>query len=146
MKSTILKIAFVLLMVAASVSSYAQCDQIVILKSSKTNFLDDKGNITHTKDEQTDITITKSYITIIPSEDAHTMSGEISSKTCEWKTPFKVGKTAFKVLLKDDSGNEQHGSITITGVDGKITLTYQAEERPGVTIMLTADKFEEKKG
>ncbi|MFD2144795.1 hypothetical protein [Mucilaginibacter antarcticus] len=73
------------------------------------------------------------------------MAGDITSKTCEWKTPFKDGKMIIKATFENDNGEQQHATIAITGVAGKVTLTYQAEERPEVKIQVTADSFETKK-
>jgi hypothetical protein len=141
MKTTFIKISLVLLLAICSHLSYAQCDKTVTLTSSKTNHLDEKGNIESTKDQKAVITISKSQVTIVPTED-HTISGLISSKTCEWTTPFKDGKMVVKANLEDDNGNQQHCTITITGVAGKVTLVFETEENPGKKIMVVADKFE----
>ncbi|TSJ43786.1 HYR domain-containing protein [Mucilaginibacter corticis] len=142
MKSKFIKITLVLLLAACSQLSYGQCDKTVVLKSSKTNHLDAKGNIESSKDENATITISKSQVTIVPGDDDHTISGAITSKTCEWPTAFKDGKTVVKAKLEDNSGNTQHCTITITGVAGKITLVFEAEEQPGKKIMVVADTFE----
>ena len=141
MKSTFIKITLVLL-AACSHLSYGQCDKTVVLKSSKTNHLDEKGNIEKSKAEDATITISKSQVTIIPGDEDHTISGAITSKTCEWSTPFKDGKTVVKAKLEDNNGNTQHCTITITGVAGKITLVFESEEEPGKKIMVVADTFE----
>jgi hypothetical protein len=142
MKSTFIKITIVLLLAACTHLSYGQCDKTVTLKSSKTNHLDEKGNIESSKEEKVTITISKTQVTIVPGEEDHTISGAITSKTCEWPTAFKDGKTVVKAKLEDDSGNTQHCTITITGVAGKITLVFETEENPGKKIMVVADTFE----
>jgi hypothetical protein len=146
MKSTFIKITLALLLVAGSQLSYAQCDTTVVLKSSKTNYLDDKGNVLKEREQEqhATITISKKRVVIVPGND-HEMVGDITSKTCEWKTPFKDGKMVVKATFENDNGDQQHATITITGVAGKVTLTYQAEERPEIKIMVEADSFEEKK-
>jgi hypothetical protein len=131
----------IFLMVAGTTTGFAQCDQTVTLTSSKTSQLDDQGNI-DSRDEHTVITISKTEITITPGSD-HKMSGPISSKTCDWKTPFKEGKTVIKAKLSDENGDhEKNATITITGAAGKVTLTFEAEEKPGKKIQVIADKFE----
>ena len=142
MKSKFLKITLVLLLAACSQLSYGQCDKTVVLKSSKTNHLDAKGNIESSKDENVTITISKSQVTIVPGDDDHTISGAITSKTCEWSAPFKDGKTVIKAKLEDNSGKSEHCTLTITGVAGKVTLVFEAEEEPGKRIMVVADTFE----
>jgi hypothetical protein len=141
MRSTFIKITLVLLLAASSIASYGQCDKTVTLTSSKTNHLDEKGNIESTKDQKAVIVISKTQVTITPEED-HVISGAITSKTCEWPTAFKEGKMVVKAKLEDDNGNTQNCTITITGVAGKITLVFETEENPGKKIMVVADKFE----
>ncbi|WP_295719674.1 hypothetical protein [Mucilaginibacter sp.] len=132
----------IFLMVAGTTAGFAQCDQTVTLTSSKTSQLDDQGNI-DSRDEHTVITISKTEITIVPGGEDHKMSGQISSKTCDWKTPFKEGKTVIKAKLSDENGDhEKNATITITGAAGKVTLTFEAEEKPGKKIQVIADKFE----
>jgi hypothetical protein len=129
------------LMVAGTTAGFAQCDQTVTLISSKTNQFDDQGHI-DSRDEHTVITISKTEITIVPGGD-HKMTGPINSKSCDWKTPFKEGKTVIKAKLSDENGDhEKNATITITGAAGKVTLTFEAEEMPGKKIQVIADKFE----
>ena len=142
MKSTFIKISLVLLLAACSHLSYGQCDKVVTLKSSKTNHLDEKGNIESTKEEAAVITIGKTQLTIVPGDEDHTISGPIISKTCDWTTPFKDGKMVLKAKLEDNNGQQQNCTMTITGVAGKITLLFETEENPGKRIMVVADKFE----
>jgi hypothetical protein len=146
MKSTLIKIFLVLLLAAGSQFCFAQCDTTVVLKSSKTNYLDDKGNVLKEREQeqQATITISKKRVVIVPGND-HEMVGDITSRTCEWKTPFKDGKMVLKATFENENGDQQHATITIAGVAGKVTLTYQAEERPEVKIQVVADSFEEKK-
>lgn len=134
-------VIIIFLMVAGATAAFAQCDQTVTLKSSKTTKIDDQGN-TDSRDENTVVTVTKTEVTIVPGGDDHKMSGPISFKSCDWKTPFKEGKTVVKAKLNDDNGHERTATITITGVAGKVTLTFEAEEKPGMKIIVVADKFE----
>jgi len=134
-------VIIIFLLIAGTKASFAQCDQTVTLTSSKTSKVDDQGN-TDSRDENTVVTITKTDVTIVPGGDDHKMSGTISSKTCDWKTPFKEGKTVIKAKLSDDNGHDRTATITITGVAGKVTLTFEAEEKPGMKIFVIADKFE----
>ena len=41
-----------------------------------------------------------------------------------------------------DGDKDLHVTITIEGKAGKVTLTFVAEEMPGKTIQVVADKFE----
>jgi hypothetical protein len=131
-----------LLMVAASTVSYAQCDKTVILTSSTTNHLNEKGEVERSKDENVVVTITKTDITIVPGDEEHKMIGTITSKACDWKVPYKEGKMVIKSTVTGDGNDEKHATITIEGKDGKVTLTFVVEEMPGKKIQVVANKFE----
>ena len=144
MKTTsILKtiIAALFLMVAGSTISFAQCDKTVTLTSSKTTHLDESGNVERTKDEKAVITITPTDITIVPGDEEHKMTGKITSKTCDWKVPFKEGKTVIKSIVSGDGGDDKDITVTIEGKGGKVTLTFEAVGLNG-KIQVVADKFE----
>ncbi|MET3981310.1 hypothetical protein ABIB62_003832 [Mucilaginibacter sp. UYP25] len=127
------------LVIAGSTTTFAQCDKTATLTSTSTDYLDDTGTVLKSNNEQTVITITKTDLTIAPGD--HQMSGKITSSTCDWKVPFKDGKTVVKSLMTGD-GEDKHVTITIEGKAGKVTLTFEAEEMPGKKIQVVADKFE----
>jgi hypothetical protein len=141
LKRTILALTF--MMVAGANYVYGQCDKTVTIKSSKTVMLDEEGKIERTKDEATTITISKTEISIVPGDnDANVMSGPVTATTCKWTTPYKDGKTVVKGTLTNGNGNELHATLTIVGVDGKVTLTFEAEEKGKRKVQVVADKFE----
>jgi hypothetical protein len=111
------------------------------LTSSTTNHLNEKGEVERSKPENVIVTITKTDITIVPGDEEHKMTGVITSKTCDWKVPYKEGKMVVKGTVTGDGSDEKH-TITIEGKDGKVTLTFVAEEMPGKKIQVVADKFE----
>ena len=127
------------LMIAGTTATFAQCDKTVTLTSSTTNFIDDKGMLLNTRDENTTITITKTDLTIAPGD--HQMTGKITYQTCDWKVPFKEGKTVVKSTMSGD-GDDKHVTITIEGKGGRVTLIFEAEEMVGKKIQVVVDKFE----
>ncbi len=138
---------FILLVVIASsmgISSYSQCDKKVLVTSSKTEHLDAKGEVERSVDETTTIEYDNKEIVITPGDDP-TMTGTIKSTTCEWKVPFKEGKTVIKASLTDPQGQMMNLTITIEGKEGKISLLAEIEEMPDRKIRVIVDKFEEKK-
>src|ERR1022692_1228826 len=139
----ILILGFVLL-VTGSNAFHAQCEKKVTLISSKTEYLDGSGVLQNTISEKTIIEITKSEITVTPGEDA-SATGTIKSDSCNWKVPFKEGKTIIKAVMTDEGGDIKHVTFTIEGKDGKITLLADVEELINRKIRLTADTFREKK-
>ncbi|MFM9911778.1 MAG: hypothetical protein ACKVOW_20825 [Chitinophagaceae bacterium] len=137
----------ILLLVVVStigISSYAQCDKKVLVTSSKTEHLDAKGEVERSVDETTTIGYDNKEIVITPGDDP-TMTGTIKSTTCEWKVPFKEGKTVIKASLTDPQGQMMNLTITIEGKEGKISLLAEIEEMADRKIRVIVDKFEEKK-
>ena len=138
LKTTIAALFFIM---AGTTLTFAQCDKTVTLTSSKTTHFDGDGNISKTKDEAAVITITPTDITIVPGDEDHKMTGKITSKTCDWKVPFKEGKTVIKSIVSGDGGDEKDITVTIEGKAGKVTLTFEAVGLNG-KIQVVADKFE----
>lgn len=121
---------------------YGQCDKKVRLTSSKTEHLGADSSVQRTEPETTIVEFDKSDISISPGEQR--MTGKINSATCNWTTPFKVGKTRLKITLTTDDGQTQNATITIEGKDGKISFLAELDNTPDRKIRLAVDKFEEK--
>jgi hypothetical protein len=126
-------------------AAFAQCGKDVVLTSSKTEYLNAEGAVQRTVEEESVIRIDKSKVTITPSgHDA--MIGAVLATTCEWKEPFKTGKTIIEAkFIKEGEGTESNATITIEGKDGKITCSMKQQERPDRIIRVTVEKFEEQK-
>ena len=132
-----------ILLVACSTVSLAQCDKKVTLHSSKTQHLDSNGAVQETQDEQTTVQFDKSDITVSITNPDHDekMSGKIKSNTCNWNVPFKEGKTVLNTTLNNENGEGRDFTLTIEGKNGKVTLM---EESPSIPekIKLDIEKFE----
>lgn len=139
MKKTIL---ILVLLLAISAVTFAQCDKTVELTSSKTNHLDESGAITRTDNETAVIDISKTAVDISINGE-HKITASIKSNTCSWTTPFKEGKTVIKASA-DRGGQDQNFTITIEGKDGKVTLLFEREDKPGDKIKVAIDKFTDK--
>ena len=137
------QVLILLLVVVAGTSSYAQCDKKNVLTGSSTEYLNAGNELQRTVDEATTIEYDSKSITITPGD--HSMSGTVSSITCDWKTPYKEGKSVIKASIEGPNGQFMTTTITIEGKDGKISLLFEAEEFPDRKIHLNLDKFEEKK-
>ena len=135
-----------LLLAAGSTISLAQCDKKVALTSSKTQHLDEKGQLKHADDEKVVIEFSKTDITVAISNDGgeHKLTGKVNSDTCDWKAPFKDGSSKLHVTLNNDNGESRDYTITITGKDGKVTFIASSPDEPDDVIKLDIDKFEEK--
>jgi hypothetical protein len=135
------QVLILLLVILAGTSIYAQCDKKSILTSGLTEYLTSSGEVRKTVEEATTIEFDSKTIVITPGD--HVMEGTVDSITCNWKTPYKEGKTVVKATVTVGDGQTINVTITIEGKDGKIILLF--EESPDKRIRITLDKFEEKK-
>ena len=137
--------AFTFALLLSSVGTgFAQCDKNVVLTCSKTEYLNAEGVVQRTVDEECVINVSKSEVTIAPSGHAK-MTGSVTSNVCEWKQPFKVGKTTLEATFKNENGTTINATVTIEGKDGKITCLMKDKEKPDRVIRATVNKFEEQK-
>jgi len=119
------------------IASKAQCDQHVTWISANSEMIDSSGNIKGSKDVKTVVETSKTEVKISnPGDEGSGMEGTIKEYQCNWKEPFKTGKTIIKTDLVDPHGDVKHAILTIEGKDGKITITAKAEERPDEMIKL----------
>ena len=137
------KIILLLLVVACSKISIGQCGKKAIIVSSQTEYLDGNNTLQRTVEEKSVIDISKTELIITPG-DQPKMSGTINSDSCDWKVPYKEGKSVIKVTFTREGGEVRNATVTIEGKDGKISLLFEMAEMPHKKIRLVADKFEEK--
>ena len=124
------------------ITGFGECGKDVVLASSKTEYLNVEGAVQRTVEEDCVMKVGKSAVTISPSGHDK-MTGSITSTACEWKQPFKEGKTTLEARFKDEKGEESNVTITIEGKDGKITCLMKEKEKPDRIIRVTIVKFEE---
>src|SRR5688500_14132203 len=113
------KIIFILLMIACGKISLAQCDKKSVFTSSHTEYLHANGKLQRTKDEKWVVEISKSEVIVTPENDERKMTGTIKSDSCDWKTPFKVGKSIIKATFTREGESPMNATVTIEGKDGK---------------------------
>ena len=120
----------------------AQCDKNLILQASKTEYLDEKDEVKKVMEERTKIEITKTSISISPGDNP-IMTGNILSSTCEWKIPFKEGKSQYKTTF-DQNGESKSVTVTIEAKDGKVYFLAVLHDSQEKRIRVWADSFMEK--
>lgn len=123
--------------------SFAQCEKNLVLTSSKTEHMNADGVVQRTDDETAKIELSKTAVNVSVN-DEHKITGTIKSQTCDWKVPFKDGKTIIKAAVTNDQGEERNVTITIEGKDGKVTLLFEMEGMADDRIRVGIDKFAEK--
>ncbi len=136
-------ISILVLLIAFRATSVAQCDKKVILTSSTTEYLDSNNVVEKSVSENSTIKIDRSAsLNISPGND-HDMKGTITANSCDWKIPYKEGKSVIKSVITDQSGDVKNATLTIEGREGKITLLLEVVEMPGRKIRVPIDTFQE---
>jgi len=133
-----------LAILVASITAFAQCDKKNLVTCNKTEYLDANGDVQRSTDEITIIEFDNKNISVTPGDDG-TATGTITSMTCDWKVPYKEGKTVMKADITDPQGQVHKVTLTIEGKDGKLTFLVDMEERADRRIRAVVNKFEEKK-
>jgi len=105
---------------------------------------DASGTLQRTVEESSTIEYNDSSIVIVRSEGQQ-MKGTISTAECDWKVPYKNGRTYIKSTMVDERGESRNLNITIEGKDGTISFLAESPQNPDRKIRLVIDKFEEKK-
>jgi hypothetical protein len=131
------------LLVVGCTMSFAQCEKNLVLTSSKTEHMNANGEVQRTDDETAKIELSKTAVNVSVN-DEHKITGIIKSQTCDWKVPFKEGKTVIKAVVTNDQGEERNVTITIEGKEGKVTLLFEMDDMPDDRILVGIDKFAEK--
>lgn len=130
------------LLAALSIAAFAQCDKPLVLNSSKTDHINPSGDLIRTEDEAVVIEISKTDVNVAVNGE-HKITAVIKSNTCNWKVPFKEGKTVIHGVAQRD-GQDKPVTLTLEGKDGKVTLLFQMDEAPEDRVRVGIDKFVEK--
>jgi Cu/Ag efflux protein CusF len=136
------QISTFLLVALAGFTSYAQCNKKINLSANSTEYLSGTGEVQKTDAQLTTIVYDSKEISILAGDNA--MDGTVNSITCDWKTPFKEGKTIIKATISNPNGQNMNLILTIEGKDGKNMMMAVFEEMPDLKIRMPVDKFEEK--
>ncbi|HEU4575556.1 MAG TPA: hypothetical protein VFS36_11195 [Chitinophagaceae bacterium] len=130
-----------------SVAAVAQCGKSVTWTGTKTEFMDENGNLQRTDNGKVQCRMDdKSIVFVHNDEENDAISGDIKDLSCQWQEPFKNGKTSFSSQLQESSGDLKDGKITIEGKDGKINiyLDISAPDGRKMKVKFYVDSFEEK--
>src|SRR5579871_1199446 len=93
----------VAILLAAFTAGYAQCEKKTVLTAAKTDHLAADSSVKQSEDGAVTVEFDKTTFNVYPS-NGNPVIGKVNSSTCNWPTPFKVGKTQMKVTITNDSG------------------------------------------
>jgi hypothetical protein len=133
-----------LILFVASSQVIAQCDKKVTWYASKGDMVDISGNVLDTKVDSIFFETDPQKITLRFKADQKTLEGTVKEKTCDWKEPFRNGKTIYHASVTVD-GTLSDAVFIVEAKEGKITLSLEIEARQGRKFLIYIDRYEEAK-
>ena len=135
-------ISFILLI--TSVQAISQCEKKVTWYASKGDMCDTNGTVLDTKIDSITLETDPQKITLRFKSDEKGLEGTVKEKTCDWKEPFKNGKTVYHATVSIE-GRPSSAVFTVEAREGKITLSLVIEAREGKKFIIYIDRYEEVK-
>ena len=129
---------------ATSLQAISQCDKKVTWYASKGEMLDISGALLDTKIDSIFLETDPQKIMLRFKSDQKTLEGTVKEKTCDWKEPFRNGKTVYHANVTVESGTS-NAIFTVEAKDGKITLTLTIDARADKKFLIYIDRYEEAK-
>ena len=139
------KILLIFLFIASAIVANAQCQNTVLYKASKTEYLNSKDVIENSVAEESTLQISPTQVVLQKNGNgADEVIGSVIGWKCQWTTAFKKGKTSFSSVLTKGNGEQRGAGFTIEGRDGELFITV-AIEGMDQKIRFKADTFQIKK-
>jgi hypothetical protein len=139
------KILLIVLFIASSVVARAQCQNTVMYKASKTEYLNSKDVVENSVVEESTLLISPTQVVLQKNGNgADEVTGSVIGWNCHWPNGFKKGKTIFSSVLAKGNGEERGAGFTIEGRDGALFITV-AIEGMDQKIRFKADTYQIKK-
>ena len=135
-------ISFILFTVG--LQAISQCDKKVTWYGSRGDMVDASGSVLDTKIDSIFLETDPQKIMLRFKSDQNMLEGTVKEKSCDWKEPFRNGKTVYHANVSID-GNPSNATFTLEARDGKITLSVDIEIRQGRKFIIYIDRYEEAK-
>ena len=129
---------------AASFHATSQCDKKVTWYASRGEMYNTNGELLDTKQDSIFLETDPQKITLRFKSDPKELEGTINEKTCDWKEPFKNGKTVYHANVLID-GQTSDATFTLEAKDGKIILSVEIGIRQERKFVIYIDRYEETK-
>lgn len=139
MKAILLSILFV-----TSLQAISQCDKKVTWYASKGDMFDATGTLLDSKVDSIFLETDPQRITLRFKSDQKSLEATVREKSCEWKEPFKNGKTVYHTTVSID-GNSSNAIFTVEARNGKVTLSLDIEAMAEKKFLIYIDRYEEAK-
>jgi hypothetical protein len=129
---------------ATSLQAISQCDKKITWYASKGDMLDANGTLLDTRVDSIFLETDPQKITLRFKSDQKALEGTVKEKTCEWKEPFRNGKTVYHASVNVDDQTSD-AVFTIEAKDGKITLSVTIESKADRKFLIYIDNYVEVK-
>ena len=137
-------LAFVLLVITG-IQANSQCEKRVIWHASKADMFDVNGNLLQSKEGIIVFETDSQKVSLNFKESTEAgLEGMVIKKTCDWKEPFKNGKTVYHTPVSID-GKTSNAIFTLEAKEGKIVLSVEIEIMDGKKLLIYIDNYEEVK-
>ena len=127
-----------------SLQAISQCDKKVIWSGAKGEMFDANGTLLDTREDSIFLETHPQKITLRFKSDDKSLEGTVREKTCDWKEPFKNGKSVYHTTVSID-GRTSNAVFTVEAKDQKITLSLNIDAMEGRKFLIHLDKYEEAK-
>lgn len=127
-----------------SLQAISQCDKKVTWCASKGDMFDATGTLLDSKVDSIFLETDPQRITLRFKSDQKSLEATVREKSCEWKEPFKNGKTVYHTTVSID-GNSSNAIFTVEARNGKVTLSLDIEAMAEKKFLIYIDRYEEAK-
>lgn len=134
----------IFILFVTSLQAVSQCDKKVTWYASKGDMFDASGTRLDSREDSIFLETDPQKITLRFKSDQNALEGTVKEKTCDWKEPFKNGKTVYHASVTID-GRTTNAIFTIEARDDKITLSLDIEEMKDKKFLIYIDRYEEAK-
>jgi hypothetical protein len=137
-------ILFFVMLVVTGIQANSQCDRKVYWYATKGEMYNTNGDLLDTKQDSIFFDTDPQKISLRFKSDDKALEGTITEKNCDWKEPFRNGKTVYHAAVFVDGVNS-NATFTVEAKDGKITLSLAMEARKERKFLIYIDSFKEVK-
>jgi len=137
-------ILFFVMLVVTGIQANSQCDKKVSWYATKGEMYNTNGDLLDTKQDSIFFDTDPQKITLRFKSDDKALEGTITEKNCDWKEPFRNGKTVYHAAVFVDGVNS-NATFIVEAKDGKITLSLVMEARMERKFLIYIDSFKEVK-
>jgi hypothetical protein len=134
----------IVMLVVTGMQANSQCDKNVTWYAVKGEMYDTNGGLLDTKSDSIFLVTEPQKISLRFKSDDKELEGTVTKKSCDWKEPYKNGKTVYNTTVILD-GVSSSAVFTLEATNGKIILTLEIDSRGGRKFVIYIEGYKEVK-